>query len=87
MSSTTKLTRFSFPERLTHGRHAVSPNYYAEQGRRSYYIVAEMDSSRSTMVYRKLSDQFAQCVVGLNWVRRYINDPFYQYMLRQFDIT
>jgi hypothetical protein len=77
-----------FPESLTYGRHTVSPDYYAETGRRSYTIVANMDASRrNTIVYRKLSEQFEQCVVGLNWVKVYINDPFYQYMLREFDIT
>jgi hypothetical protein len=77
-----------FPERLTSGRHTVSPDYYAERGRRSYNIVAEMDSSlRTTTVYRKLSEQFEKCVVGLNWVKLYINDPFYQYMFREFEIT
>lgn len=77
-----------FPENLTYGRRTVSPDYYAEAGRRSYSIVAEMDSSSGgTRVYRKLSEQFEQCVGGLNWVKVYINDPFYQYMLRQFDIT
>ena len=76
-----------FPESLTHGHRTVSPNYYAQAGRRSYTIVAEMDPSSRTRVYRKLSEQFEQCVVGLNWVKLYINDPFYQYMFRQFDIT
>ena len=76
-----------FPESLTHGHHTVSPDYYAETGRRSYTIVAAMDSSSGTRVYRKLSEQFEQCVVGLNWVKVYINDPFYQYMFRQFDLT
>jgi len=78
-----------FPESLTYGHRTVSPDYYAEAGRRSYTIVAEMDSctSRSTTVYRKLSEQFEQCVIGLNWVKLYINDPFYQYMFREFDIT
>ena len=78
-----------FPESLTHGHRTVSPDYYAEAGRRSYTIVAEMESSTSsrTHVYRKLSEQFAQCVSGLNWVKLYINDPFYQYMLREFEIT
>src|SRR5262245_19099533 len=33
-----------FPESLTYGRRTVSPGYYAEAGRRSYTIVAEMDS-------------------------------------------
>lgn len=77
-----------FPESLTYGHRTVSPDYYAETGRRSYNIVAEMDSSpRATVVFRKLSDQFEQCVVGLNWVKVYINDPFYQYMFREFEIT
>jgi hypothetical protein len=78
-----------FPESLTYGHRTVSPDYYAEAGRRSYTMVAEMDSSsaRGTRVYRKLSEQFAQCVVGLHWVKLYINDPFYQYMFREFEIT
>lgn len=76
-----------FPESLTYGRRTVSPDFYAEQGRRSYNIVAEMDLSRSTVVYRKLSDQFERCVMGLNWVKLYINDPFYQYMFREFGLT
>ena len=76
-----------FPESLTHGRRTVSPAFYAEQGRRSYYIVAEMGSPQSMAVYRKLFDQFEQCVIGLNWVKRYINDPFYQYVFREFNIT
>jgi hypothetical protein len=77
-----------FPESLTYGHRTVSPGYYAEAGRRSYTIVAEMDAARrSTVVYRKLSEQFEQCVYGLNWVKIYINDPFYQYMFREFDVT
>ena len=76
-----------FPESLTYGHRTVSPDYYAETGRRSYTIVAEMDASSRTRIYRKLSEQFQQCVVGLNWVKLYINDPFYQYMFREFDIT
>jgi len=77
-----------FPESLTYGRRTVSPDFIAEQGRRSYNIVAEMENSpRPATVYRKLSAQFEQCVVGLNWVKLYINDPFYQYMLREFEIT
>jgi len=44
-------------------------------------------SSRGARGYRKLSAQFEQRVVGLKWVKVYINDPFYQYMFREFDIT
>ena len=77
-----------FPESLTYGHRTVSPDYYAETGRRSYTIVAEMDSSPwGPVVFRKLSEQFEQCVVGLNWVKLYINDPFYQYVFREFEIT
>jgi 3-methyladenine DNA glycosylase Tag len=76
-----------FPESLNYGHRTVSADYYAETGRRSYTILAQMDASSRTRVYRKLSEQFQQCVVGLNWVKLYINDPFYQYMFRQFDIT
>ena len=77
-----------FPESLTYGHRTVSPDYYAETGRRSYTIVANMDSAtRSTVVYIKLSDQFERCVVGLNWVKHYINDPFFQYMFREFNVT
>jgi hypothetical protein len=75
-----------FPESLTYGRRTVSPGYYAEQGRRSYTIVAEMEKAEGTIVFRKLSEQFEQCVVGLNWVKLYINDPFYQYMFREFQV-
>jgi len=75
-----------FPESLTYGHYTVSPRYYAETGKRSYTIVAEMDSSRCTRgIFHTLSEQFEQCVSGLNWVKAYINDPFYQYMLRQFN--
>jgi hypothetical protein len=77
-----------FPESLNYGRRTVSLDYYADTGRRSYTIVAEMDSSSSgTVLYRKLSQQFEQFVAGLNWVKLYINDPFYQFMFREFEIT
>lgn len=76
-----------FPEHLTYGRRTVSPEFYAERGRRAYNIVAEIDSPASPQVFRKLSDQFERCVVGLHWVKLYINDPFYQYVFREFDVT
>lgn len=76
-----------FPESLRYRRRLVSRDYYAQQGRLSYNIVAELESSHGTALYRKLSDHFEQCVFGLNWVKMYIHDPFYQYMLREFEIT
>ena len=76
------------PERLSRPRRIDSVGYYAEQGRRSYNIVADLEWSRSdAAVYRKLSDQFEQYVLGLNWVKLYINDPFFQYMFREFGIS
>ena len=75
-----------FPESLSRGKRCISLNYYADQGRRSYMILSEMNSLQPTFViFRKLSEQFERCVHTLNWVRNYISDPFYQYMLREFD--
>lgn len=78
-----------FPESLNRGRRSISPDYYASHGRRSYQIVSELENYRSAAVvtFRKLSDQFENCVLSLNWVRSYIQDPFYQYIFREFDIT
>jgi hypothetical protein len=68
----------------------VSPSFYAEQGRRSYTIVAEMvaemEQLDSVGLFRNLSQHFTECVAGLNWVKLYINDPFYQYMFREFQV-
>ena len=75
-----------FPEHLTHGRRMLSPSFYAAQGRRSYFLAAESEYDRETIVLRKLSDRFEVCVSTLNWVRVYIHDPFFQYMLREFDV-
>ncbi len=76
-----------FPESFTYGRHTVSPSFYAAQGRRSYHIVANLDTSRAKGVFHNLSDHFEDCVGGLNWVKRYIHDPFYQYVFREFGVT
>ena len=75
-----------FPESLSRGKRCISLNYYADQGRRSYMILSEMyDFQPTFVIFRKLSEQFESCVHTLNWVRNYISDPFYQYMLREFD--
>ncbi len=77
-----------FPESLSRGRHCVSRNYYTELGRRCYLRVSrnQFQPSVKLVVYRKLSEQFQSCVYTLNWVRNYVQDPFYQYMFRQFEI-
>jgi hypothetical protein len=76
-----------FPESLTYGRRTVSLSFYAERGRYFYSAVAGMDASQTTRVFRTLSEHFQECVGGLNWVKRYISDPFYQYTFRQFHVT
>ena len=75
-----------FPEQLTYARRTVSPSYYAQQGRRSYSIVAEMENPAATAVFQKLAEDFQRCVGGLHWVKLYINDPFYRYMFREFQV-
>ncbi len=66
-----------FPERFAHPRRSISADYYAQQGRRSYRIVAELDPGRGDpALYRRLADRFEQYVTGLNWVKLYTEDPF-----------
>jgi hypothetical protein len=74
-----------YPESLTRRRRAVTPEYYIAQGKEAYLIVAEMDRSKPTeTLFRKLSDQFEYCVTALNRQKAVLQDPFYQYLLRQF---
>jgi hypothetical protein len=73
-----------YPESLTRRRRAMSPEYYITQGKQAYLIVAEMDRSKPTeTLYRKLSDHFEYCVTALNREKVVLQDPFYQYLLRQ----
>ena len=77
-----------FPESLSYGRVPIPHTYYSDTGRRSYLVASELETkSEKIIVLRKLADKFEHCVVSLNWVREYTRDPFYQYMLRQFQIT
>jgi len=77
-----------FPESLTYGRRTLSHSYYADTGRRSYIAASELEAdSESTVVFKKLADKYERCVLSINWIREYTNDPFYQYMLRQFGMT
>lgn len=77
-----------YPESLRGRRKLVGPDYYAEQGRRSYARAAEMgDLVPPSSLLRRLSQEFETCAVGLNWVREYTHDPFYQYVLRQYSLS
>jgi hypothetical protein len=73
-----------FPESLM---RSVSPRTYAELGRRSYLMTAKLERRQSVGVFRKLFEEFQNCVSTLNWVRDYVRDPFYQYVFRQFNIV
>jgi hypothetical protein len=74
-----------YPESLTRRRRAVSPEYYIAQGKEAYLSVAEMDHAKPTaLLFRKLSEQFEYCVTALNIEKTVLQDPFYQYLLRQF---
>jgi len=73
-----------FPESLQRHRRAVSPSYYVEQGKRAYTTVSEMDSPRpSAALFRKLAAHFETCVCALNVEKEYLQDEFYQYLMRQ----
>lgn len=77
-----------FPENLDRRRRPVRGAYFSAQGRRSYHIVADLAWTDSEPdVYRRLSERFEEYVRGLNWVKRYIEDPFFKYMFREFHIT
>ena len=74
-----------YPESLTRRRPALSPEYYIAQGKESYLIVAEMDRAKPTAsLFRRLSEHFEYCVTALNLEKTVLQDPFYQYLLRQF---
>ncbi len=63
-----------YPEALGRLRREHSPDAlidYQEQGRRSYYVASRLSSgSFMSSVYRRLSDEFELCAVGLSCVRR-----------------
>jgi hypothetical protein len=73
-----------YPESLARRQRAASMEYYIAQGKEAYLVVADMDRSQPTAtLFRKLSAQFEYCVTALNVERTVLQDPFYQYLLRQ----
>jgi hypothetical protein len=77
-----------FPERFDRRRRNISRDYYALQGRRAYSIAADLVWAEADPApFRRLADRFDQYVRGLNWVKLYIQDPFFQYMFREFRVT
>ena len=65
-----------YPENLKRLRSSDRKDHlvdYLEQGKRSYFIAAELTGERSdppARVFRQLSDQFEFCVYGLGLVRK-----------------
>jgi hypothetical protein len=77
-----------FPEYIGRRRSALSASYYSDFGRIGYQAAGDLESdSWRIRMYRKLAERFESCVESLHWVREYTTDPFYQYMLREFNIT
>ncbi len=74
-----------FPESLQRRRRPVSVTYYVRQGKQAYATVSKMDGLRpSAALFRKLAEHFEMCVQALNVEKTFLQDTFYQYLLRQF---
>lgn len=74
-----------FPESLQRRRRLVTADYYVAQGKQAYTTVSEMDGVRPTAaLFRKLSEQFEICVQALQIEKTFLQDHFYQYLMRQF---
>lgn len=77
-----------FPERLGRPRRPAGQRYYSAQGRLAYSVVADLVGARSEPeLFRRLAGRFDEYVAGLNWVRMYVRDPFFQYMFREFHLS
>jgi hypothetical protein len=77
-----------FPESLDRPRRAIGCDYFQQQGRRSYNIVADLAlTDAEPDLLRRLSGRSEEYVRGLNRVKLYIEDPFFRYMFREFGIT
>lgn len=73
-----------FPESLKRRRRPVNTEYYVVQGKTAYATVSEMDGLRPTAaLFRKLAVHFETCVQALNVEKTFLDDRFYQYLMRQ----
>ncbi len=73
-----------FPESLQWRRRPVSPDYYVSQGKQAYATVSEIDALRPTAaLFRKLAANFEVCVSALHVEKAWLQDDFYQYLMRQ----
>lgn len=73
-----------FPESLQRRRRPVPPDYYVSQGKQAYATVSEIDALRPTAtLFRKLAANFEVCVSALHVGKAWLQDDFYQYLMRQ----
>jgi hypothetical protein len=73
-----------FPESLQRRRRSMSPDYYVAQGKQAYATVSVMDGLRPTAgLFRKLAANFETCVCALHIEKEWLQDDFYQYLMRQ----
>lgn len=73
-----------FPESLRRQRRAVPPDYYVAQGKQAYAAVSVLDAMRPTAaLFRKLAENFEVCVSALHVEKAWLQDDFYQYLMRQ----
>ena len=73
-----------FPESLQRRRRPISPDYYVAQGKQAYTTVSTIDGLRPTAaLFRKLAANFETCVCALNIGKDWLQDDFYQYIMRQ----
>jgi len=76
-----------FPESLQRRRRPVSMAYYVAQGKSAYATVSEIDGLRPTAaLFRKLATHFETCVQALNTEKTFLQDHFYQYLMRQLGV-
>lgn len=61
---------------------------YSFAGQQCYFASSQLEPDpHLTEILREMGKQYRNCVASLKWVRKYISDPFYRYMFREFGVT
>ena len=75
-----------YPDALGRDRCCLDPWAFVQQGIDAYQWVSEYEAvGPSAKLFRKLSSVFEECVGALHIEREFLHDPFYQYLMRQWD--
>ncbi len=75
-----------YPDALGRDRYCPDPRAFVQQGIDAYQWVSEYEAvGPSAQLFRKLSSVFEECVDALHVEREFLHDPFYQYLMRQWD--